>query len=392
MSDPGSRTTPGQQADRNTEDTDPNADLRLTHRLDGYTPAMPQPSRYQISVIFTDECNMRCTYCTTAKRPVWIDEARIERLVALLEATPPVPLDLNYHGGEPTLNWPMVQALTDRLPRLAPGRRISLNMCTNGTQLDAERAAFLHQHGFDVRVSIDGRAAAHTRFRQARQQRDPAQADALYQATVEGLGHLVQGGVSTAANMVVTPATVDQLLSNAVFLIQQGLVHLVVSPVVGLPWADAHLLELDQQLRGLTPIWQHWMRQRPADKIEDLRRSILSEIDRATYCIGERMNQPDARVLVIGPDGRIFGDEPDVRTEKALVVGHLDDCTDLAALPQLPRTAFQLMYDRSFYEAHVLRDVRRTHRLLRNRMRDLYRSLFGAAAPEGLPRDAPAPP
>ena len=347
---------------------------------------MPHPSRYQISVIFTDECNMRCTYCTTAKRPVWIDEGRLERLVWLLEQAPGVPGDLNYHGGEPTLHWPMVQALTDRLPRLQRDRRVSLNMCTNGTGLDADRARFLREHGFDVRISIDGQAGDHTRFRHAREGRDPERAQALYDATAAGLGHLVAAGVNTAANMVVTPDTVENLLPNAVHLIKQGLVHLVVSPVVGMPWQDADLLALDQQLRGLLPLWRRWMQRRSERQVEDLRRSILSEIDRATYCIGERMNQPDARVLVIGPDGRIFGDEPDVRTEKALVLGHLDDCQDLSGLPTLPRTAFQLMYDRAFYEPHVLRDVRRTHRLLRNRMRELYRALFGQPPPEGLPR------
>lgn len=352
---------------------------------------MPHPPRYQVSVIFTDECNMRCTYCTTAKRPVWIDEERIERLVALLEAAPGVDLDLNYHGGEPTLHWPMVLALTDRLPRLTRDRRVSLNMCTNGTGLDAERAAFLRRHGFDVRISIDGRAEDHTRFRHAREGRDAARARALYDATAAGLSHLVAAGVNTAANMVVTPDTVDHLLPNAVHLVKQGLVHLVVSPVVGMPWQDAHLLALDQQLRGLLPLWRRWLQGRPSPRVEDLRRSILSEIDRATYCIGERMNQPDARVLVIGPDGRIFGDEPDARTEKALVLGHLDDCRDLSELPPLPRTAFQLMYDRAFYEPHVLRDVRRTHRLLRNRMRELYRALFGHSPPEGQPRIAPPP-
>jgi hypothetical protein len=174
-----------------------------------------------------------------------------------------------------------------------------------------------------------------------------------------------------------------------VFLIKQGLVHLVISPVVGMPWEDRHLLALDQQLRQMTLVWRHWMRTAPTRLHEDLRRSILSEIDRATYCIGERMNQPDARVLVFGPDGRIFGDEPEIRTEKALVLGHLDNTDDLDALPSLPRTAFQLMYDREFYAPHVLRDVRRTHRLLRNRMTELYTDLFGHAPHTDLRFSAP---
>jgi len=159
-------------------------------------------------------------------------------------------------------------------------------------------------------------------------------------------------------------------------LIRQGLIHLVISPVVGMPWSDEALLELDRQLRSMPLIWQRWMQRVSPRRHEDLRRSILSEIDRATYCIGERMNQPDAQVLVIGPDGRIFGDEPDVRTDKALVLGHINDIEDFRDLPALPRTAFQLMYDKAFYPPHVLRDVRRTHRLLRLRLTEMYAQLF----------------
>jgi len=334
-------------------------------------------SRYQISVIFTDECNMRCTYCTTAKRPVTITSDRLRALVDRLEETSPVPLDLNFHGGEPLLAWDRVVELAEWIAPQASERRLSLSLCTNATFLTPERARFLAERDFNIRVSIDGRSKSHARFRKSRDRAgDP---EALYADTLAGLRHLAAADARVAANMVVTPDTVGDLLSNAVFLIKQGLVHLVISPVVGMPWEDRHLLELDKQLRQMVWVWRKWMRGAPRRQHEDLRRSILSEIDRATYCIGERMNQPDARVLVIGPDGRIFGDEPDIRTEKALVVGHLNDATPFGELPRLPRTAFQLMYDREFYEPSVLRDVRRTHRLLRNRMTELYTALFGRA-------------
>jgi sulfatase maturation enzyme AslB (radical SAM superfamily) len=337
---------------------------------------MDPPSRYQVSVTFTDECNMRCVYCTTAKRQVFITPAAVDRVLLLLARTAPASLDVNFHGGEPTLVWDQVEHLSDGLDAIGQGRRISRNLCTNGTHLDPERAAFLKRGGFDVRVSIDGRRDSHTRHRFARDRRDDAASAALYARTLAGLRALIDADVPTAANMVVTADTVGSLLSNAVFLIRQGLVHLVISPVVGMPWSDEALLMFDAQLRGMTPIWRRWMQRVSPRRHEDLRRSILSEIDRAAYCIGERMNQPDARILVIGPDGRIFGDEPDVRTDKSLVIGHIDEIEDLSELPPLPRTAFQIMYDREHYAPEVLRDVRRTHRLLRKRLTELYAVLF----------------
>ena len=336
--------------------------------------------RLQISVIFTDACNLRCTYCTTAKRPVTITSAHLEALVRLLDATAPAPLDLNFHGGEPTLAWDRVEELVARITPQAARRPLSLNLCTNGTHLNAERARFLAAHGFNARVSIDGDRATHTASRRPFAAGESA--DAAYDATLAGLQALVQAGVSTAANMVVTPATVGDLCRNAVFLLKQGLVHLVISPVVGQPWPEEALLTLDAQLRAMLPLWERWLHGHPR-QAEDLRRSLRSEGNRARYCAGDGPVQPDARLYVIGPDGRIFGDEPDARTEKALTLGHLDAITALDQLPPLPRNAFELMYDRAFYPPTVLRDVRRTHRLLARRVAEAEAALFGPPSTRG---------
>ena len=332
--------------------------------------------RYQISIIFTDECNMRCTYCTTAKRRVDISNAVIEKTCHLIEATAPADININYHGGEPTLVWPQIEYFTACLLPKMVGRNVSLNMCTNGTNIEQSHAQFLKQHNFDLRVSIDGKQQTHTLFRKARDRKK--QETELYTRTIRGLKHLITSGVPTAANMVVTPKTVSNLAENAVFLLKQGLVHLVISPVVGLPWDNDALVKLNDQLVLMGVVWRRWLGKASHSQQEYLRRSILSEIDRAAYCIGERMNQPDAKIFVIGPDGRIFGDEPEVRSEKSLVLGNVFSVSNFDELPPLPKTAFQLMYDKEFYPPHVLRDVQRTHKLLRNRMVETYKRLFPA--------------
>ena len=83
---------------------------------------------------------MRCSYCTTAKRPVWISPERVRRIAALIEATGDLPVDLNFHGGEPTLAWDRVEELALALAPQRAARRLSFNMCTNGTAMDAARA------------------------------------------------------------------------------------------------------------------------------------------------------------------------------------------------------------------------------------------------------------
>ena len=332
--------------------------------------------RYQVSVLLTEQCNMRCRYCTTAKRDGDLGPEVIARIVALLERTEPAGLDLNFHGGEPTLHWEGIVALAQALAPSAARRRVSWNMCTNGTHLDPERCAWLAALGVDVRVSIDGRPEAHKANRRPRL---PTSED-FYQRSLQGLEQLVEAGVQTSVNMVVTPETVRHLASNARFLLDRGLAHLIVSPVVGQVWGPEALLELDQQLRALMAHWQRWFQQADGARREQLRRSLLSEVARATYCAGLATNQPDAAFFVFTPDGRVLGDEPDYRDEKRLLLGRVDEIEDLAALQPLPRTAFQLMFDLGFHDEPVLTSVRRTHVLLRKRSEELYLRLYGEAA------------
>jgi sulfatase maturation enzyme AslB (radical SAM superfamily) len=331
-------------------------------------------------VLLTEQCNMRCRYCTTAKRDGDMGPEVMGHVVRLLESTEPAGLDVNFHGGEPTLHWDGIVALAEALQPTMGRRRVSFNMCTNGTHLDADRAAWLAEQDVDVRVSIDGRVGAHASNRLPRFER--AAADALHKASVAGLEHLVDAGVSTSVNMVVTPETVDQLLDNAVFLLRKGLVHLIVSPVVGQHWDGPSLLALDAQLRQVMVLWQRWFSRADERAQEQLRRSLLSEVERATYCAGLATNQPDATFVVFTPDGRVLGDEPDYRVEGRLLLAQVDQVDRLEALPALPRTAFQLMYDEGFYTDDVLQSVRRTHTLLRKRTEALYLRLFGEAASE----------
>jgi len=343
------------------------------------SPSVTPPKRWQVTFVLTDACNMRCSYCTTAKRDVTISSSHLGKVVELLEKTSPAALDLNFHGGEPTLAWEQVVELSDRLEPLLPHRTISRNMSTNGRLMTAERASFLAERGFNVRVSIDGRQEGHVRYRRGLAPRDTVAAERSYEESLRGLDILVTAGARVAVNMVVTPDNAHDLVKNVAFLVRRGLVQLTVSPVVGMVWDNDALVELDRQLNLLPAFWEHWIGEHPEIAV-DVRRSLESEVRRAAYCEGDLPNQPDARLLIVGADGRLYGDEPEVRTERHLQIGHLDDCEDLATLPLSERTAFQLMYDLGFYNEEKLLSVRRTHRLLRLRTAAMLEQLFGSGS------------
>ncbi len=121
------------------------------------------------------DCNLRCRYCFagtgdfgTGHRTM-LDEATGRRAIDWLIAVsgPRRNLDIDFFGGEPLLNWPVVVALTHYAEEAGPraGKNIRLTITTNAIQLDAEKTAFINAHMKNCVLSVDGRPEVHDRMR-----------------------------------------------------------------------------------------------------------------------------------------------------------------------------------------------------------------------------------
>ncbi len=120
-------------------------------------------------------CNLACAYCFYLERydggPVAgtrMGMEQVERLIVqYFRANPVQEVAFAWQGGEPTLmgvDWfRHVVALQKRY--CPPGRTFSNALQTNGTLIDAEWAAFLHENRFLVGLSLDGPPEIHDRFR-----------------------------------------------------------------------------------------------------------------------------------------------------------------------------------------------------------------------------------
>ncbi len=121
------------------------------------------------------DCNLRCSYCFAGTgdfgtgRRVHLDEATGRNAVEwlILASQGRRNLDVDFFGGEPLLNMPVVESLTAYCERRAEetGKRIRLTLTTNAALLDERRAAFIDAHMDNVVLSLDGRPEAHDRMR-----------------------------------------------------------------------------------------------------------------------------------------------------------------------------------------------------------------------------------
>ncbi len=113
------------------------------------------------------DCNLRCRYCFaetgdfgTGKRSMLSEEIGKKAIDFLIHASGPRKhLDIDFFGGEPLMNWPVVLALTEYCEKEGPkhNKIIRLTMTTNCVLLDDEKMNFLNEHMKNIVLSIDGR-------------------------------------------------------------------------------------------------------------------------------------------------------------------------------------------------------------------------------------------
>jgi uncharacterized protein len=128
-----------------------------------------------LCLIVAEDCNLRCDYCFTRggtyggdRRLMPADVARAAIDFALAASGPMKSLSFSYFGGEPLLNFDVVEETTDYTLAKArqTGKKVSFNITTNATLLNERVRDFYATHPqVSALISIDGGAEINDRHR-----------------------------------------------------------------------------------------------------------------------------------------------------------------------------------------------------------------------------------
>jgi len=114
--------------------------------------------------VVTKRCNLRCHYCH-ARGGSFSEDMSIETAGRVLQYLFDVrnnSVTLEFQGGEPLLNWPVVKFLTEHARKFNTlGKGLNIVLVTNLLLMDDEKMRFLADHDVDVCVSLDGPADIH---------------------------------------------------------------------------------------------------------------------------------------------------------------------------------------------------------------------------------------
>jgi len=112
----------------------------------------------------THNCQLRCNYCYAGKKVnKSMSKKTLIKAIDFAFKEPIKKLEFGFFGGEPLLEWELLQFATTKIEHIAQEKSIELvkTVTTNGVLLDEEKSKWLREHGFYVVVSIDGNEKMH---------------------------------------------------------------------------------------------------------------------------------------------------------------------------------------------------------------------------------------
>jgi uncharacterized protein len=123
-------------------------------------------------IVVTLRCNQKCQYCHSSvvdpsRTDTDMDLETAKKTVDFIFATPNPTICIEFQGGEPLLNWPVVKFITQyaRAKAKAEKRKLIMALVCNFTLMTEEKLNFLFDNYVSICTSLDGPAELHDKNR-----------------------------------------------------------------------------------------------------------------------------------------------------------------------------------------------------------------------------------
>lgn len=118
--------------------------------------------------VLTRQCNLSCAYCQSGNgdksENMTLDVA--SRILKYLFDVRSKAVTLEFQGGEPVVNWPILEFLVDNARKFnTSGKELTIVLVTNMLLLDDAKMAFLAKNDVKVCASLDGPEDIHDKNR-----------------------------------------------------------------------------------------------------------------------------------------------------------------------------------------------------------------------------------
>ncbi len=186
------------------------------------TPAAGRPT-LSAWLHVVEACNLRCPYCYVHKQPqtmTWeVGRQAVDRLVETAIRHRYGALKLKYAGGEPTLNFTLIEALHAYAVQRTANAKVKLEevLLTNGVGVTDAMLDFVGRAGMRLMVSLDGGPETHDRLR--------ARPDggSTYAAVTDTVKRAMERGLRPNISITVTSLNLEGAGEAAAFALERNL-------------------------------------------------------------------------------------------------------------------------------------------------------------------------
>lgn len=212
------------------------------------------------TVWITNCCNMRCHYCyefDKIDRSYRAPEENLDRIIDFIvckvqEEMQDKNVVINFHGGEPLLEFDRVVHFADKLRNRLKNYSVSYNIVTNGTLLDNEKAKWLNKYMNTISLSIDGEEEMHNANRKY------VNGKGTYKDIINNLKNAGLNKQIVRIRMTVNSKTVHALADSISHMVELGFCTIIPSVVYeDQGWNDEKLKYLESQLKKVKLKYQN---------------------------------------------------------------------------------------------------------------------------------------
>jgi uncharacterized protein len=254
-----------------------------------------------LTLSLTHNCNLACSYCYAGtKRAVSMPIQVAEQALRYAFSFNSPRMQLGFFGGEPLLEWPLLQRCTLRAEEFSgAGRELQKTLTTNGTLLTKERAVWLKEHGFYVGISIDGNRAMHDCARRY------AGGGSSFEACRTGLLAALEAGLDLEVIVVPDPSNVAELAAGVRHLLHElNAPRIAVNPNFYSAWDESAVRLLGREFESIADEFIACARAGRVPRINFIDNKIHTRLKNGFSC-RDRCNFGE-REIAVAPSGRIY--------------------------------------------------------------------------------------
>lgn len=211
---------------------------------------------FTLEVSVTEKCNLGCPYCYVANRPTWMTKEVFEKGIndvhELMERSGDKDYFVSFFGGEPLLNWELIQHAVPILK--ADPKNTGINIITNLTMIDAEKAKWIKENNVGVSWSFDGMSSNDTRPLLPLLENTNPETGELFNGILDLYNHkkeIIQS-LTNGCKVMIWPGNTKDMTENFEFLLDYGIDHPDFSIVRDDVWTVDDIKDYKRELERMT--------------------------------------------------------------------------------------------------------------------------------------------